>query len=97
MRIAALSILCGLGFLAAASSAMAADGQTNQPAKPIPVKAETTKTSSSQQIVCGVAVHEGQLLSRVRYCAPKAYWERRRRMAQQEFRNMQMKGLLQVR
>ncbi len=75
---------CGLGLLLS-SAAMAAGTQTTiQPARGM---------EASRQVTCRPAVHEGELLPRLRQCYSQQDWQTRQKQTQQQVREIQIRSL----
>jgi hypothetical protein len=83
MRTTALSLICGLGLLAAACAA---------PHKHQSLATQAPETGG-EQLVCRAPVHEGQLLPGAKQCYTKAEWEARQKRMQNSIRDLQMRSL----
>ncbi|HEY1614901.1 MAG TPA: hypothetical protein VGF97_14535 [Rhizomicrobium sp.] len=81
MRKHAMALVAGLTILAPLAS------QAQTPDHPV----GATMTTASDQVVCDVYYHEGSVIRRP-VCGTKAWWTRRRLVAQQNIEEFQLRS-----
>jgi hypothetical protein len=88
MRTPLLAIIAGAGLLFSAA-ALADETQATAPM-------QTAAANSTETLICRAQYHEGMVLKRAAQCHTQRWWDQNRYLQQQELRQIQIRGDLQL-